>query len=75
MCSKDNAVLNTSSFTNVEIIGVGVIQAEEYKDMIGITVEVTADVSGDSNVTSIDATDWMEYQLVTTKSYPKSKFL
>ena len=39
------------------------IEAENYSDMSGITVEETGDVSGTSNITEINTEDWLEYEI------------
>ncbi|MCH6255961.1 carbohydrate-binding protein [Puniceicoccaceae bacterium K14] len=66
--SKDVAVLNTSTFSDVQITGagsqsIGVIQAEDFSDMSGVETEATSDVDGGLNATSIDDGDWIEYFL------------
>jgi hypothetical protein len=38
-------------------------EAEDYTSMQDISTETTSDTSGDSNVTDINAGDWMEYQV------------
>ena len=39
------------------------IEAEDYKTMNGVTVEATSDIDGISDVTSINAGDWIEFDV------------
>ena len=41
----------------------GKIEAENFSNMTGITTQTTSDTDGGLNVTTIDATDWMDYSL------------
>ena len=71
--STSNSVLSTSVFTDVKIGSVdgntedlGVytqIEAEDYSAMSGVSTEATTDVSGNEQVTSIEAGDWIEYEI------------
>ncbi len=46
----------------------GIVEAENFSAMSGIVLEPTQDAGGGSEVTSIDATDWMDYQLAVSDS-------
>ncbi|CAH8282866.1 putative secreted protein (Por secretion system target) [Mariniflexile fucanivorans] len=71
--STNSIELCTSVFTDVKIGNVdgntedlGVyaqIEAEDYSLMSGISTETTTDVSGNEQVASIEAGDWMEYEI------------
>lgn len=39
------------------------IEAENYTAMFGVSTEATTDISGTTQVTSVDTGDWMEYQI------------
>ena len=46
------------------------IEAENYNDMQGIQIELTNDIDGVSDITSIDSGDWLEYSInVNTQNY------
>ena len=41
----------------------GLVEAENYTDMLGIQIETTTDTGGGSNIGYIDSGDWVEYSL------------
>ena len=41
----------------------GKIEAEDFSNMTGITTQKTSDTNGGLNITTIDATDWMDYSV------------
>ena len=49
---------------SISVVSVpGIIQAEEYTDMLGIQSESTGDVNGGENVGYISEGDWLEYEI------------
>ncbi|MDA3893438.1 MAG: carbohydrate-binding protein [Salinivirgaceae bacterium] len=65
LSNSDQVVLTVESDGNVAVIP-GIIQAEEWTDMLGVQTEPTTDIGGGINVGWIDAGDWMEYEVNVT---------
>ncbi|SFD87604.1 Por secretion system C-terminal sorting domain-containing protein [Chitinophaga sp. CF118] len=63
-CLVDNSWNDVTTSLKVESnVSSTVIQAESYNYMAGIIVETTTDAGGGQNVGSIDAGDWMSYNV------------
>lgn len=62
--SKGLTTEKTNTFSYYAVSAVpGKIEAESYSNMTGITTQTTTDTDGGLNVTTIDATDWMDYSM------------
>lgn len=54
----------TNVFTYYAVTAIpGKVEAENYSNMKGISTQTTTDTGGGLNVTSIDATEWIDYSL------------
>lgn len=53
---------NTFSYYPVSVVP-GKVEAEDFSSMTGITTQTTTDTNAGLNVTTIDATDWLDYSL------------
>jgi len=60
--TNDCGQQSTSTF-NVTVQGSLLVEAESYSSMSGVSIKTTSDVSGTENISSIDASDWVEYSL------------
>jgi hypothetical protein len=59
----NNCGLESHDTINIHVQDSLYIEAEDYSAMSGIVLEDTEDVSGNSNITEIDAGDWLEYEI------------
>lgn len=68
----DNAGLvseKTNTFSNYAVFSVpGIVEAEDYSNMSGVTTQTTTDTNGGLNVTSIATADFMDYSLSVTET-------
>ena len=62
--SKGLATEKTNTFSYYAVSSVpGKVEAENFSNMKGIATQTTTDAGGGLNVTTIDATDWMDYSV------------
>ena len=67
--SKGLATEKTNVFSYYPVIAIpGKVEAEDFSNMTGITVQTTTDTNAGQNITSIDANDWMDYSINVEKA-------
>lgn len=67
--SKGLATEKANVFSFYPVIAIpGKVEAEDFSNMTGITVQATTDTNAGQNITSIDANDWMDYSINVAKT-------
>lgn len=66
--SSSQSSIALSSSSSSSVTSVTFIQAEDYSNMSGVTVETTTDTNGGQNAGSLDTNDWLTYNNVYVPS-------